>query len=128
MPQTVPAAISAQNPSTVLLYVCAPYRVDFPDARTLYANDLDKKEYEYIKATYSHLGPLLEQPCFITRLQKSFYVEEMDDDLILEPAATNEEFRRIYHSSLPGEPLLLAMTGVFLVGWAGIKRRRRLGS
>jgi len=120
------SAISARNPSQVLLYVCAPHRVDFPDARTDYANNLDDEEYSYIKATYGSLSPLLQKPCFVTKLRKSFMIDEMDSDLILEPAATNEEYRRIYeYSSLPGEPLLLAMTGIFFVGWAGVKRRKR---
>jgi hypothetical protein len=120
------SAISARNPSEILLYVCAPQRMNFPEATTQYANDLNAEEYAYIKEHYRHFGPLLEQPCFITKLRETRWIESMDDDIILEPAATNEEYRPIYdYSSLPGEPLLLAMTGIFLIGWAGLQRRKR---
>lgn len=120
------SAISARDPSEIQLYVCASHRMTFPGARTEYANDLDSSEFSYIRDRYEYLGPLLKESYFITKLRKYFYVDEMTDDLILERAATDDEFRRIHYSgNPPGDLLLLAMVGIVFVGLGRLNRRKK---
>ena len=108
------------------MYVCASHRVTFPGSTTEYANRLNADELRTIQNQYNHLGPLLTRSCFLTKLRKNFPIGEMTEDIILERAPNDDEFRQIRYSGLPStEILLVAMVGVVVISSRIAGRRRR---
>ena len=115
------SAISASDPSEVLLYVCAAHRMTFAGATTEYANRLDDSELDHIWSEYEYLGQILTEACYMTKLRKIFRVAEMTDDLFLERAPNDDEFRQIDYTGFPSTELLLLAT----VGFLAVRARRR---
>jgi hypothetical protein len=110
------SAISARDPSEVLLYVFASHRMTYPGARTEYANRFSTPEFESMQARYMYLREYITEPVYLTKLRKTFSTAEMTDDLLLERASTDDEYRQVYGAGVPlTEVLLLAMVGTILV-------------
>jgi hypothetical protein len=116
------SALSAAALSEVLLYVCAERRLTFPGARTEYANRIDAGELAAIRRRHASLGPLLAEGRFLTKLRRAYRPEEMADDLVLEPASSDEELRTVYYGGIPAAEVLLLLGLVFT---AVASRRRR---
>lgn len=112
--------ISAGGYSPVSLYVSADRRVDFPGARTLYANRLSAGEHTAITAAYPAAGAGLEAGRWLTRLYREYAGAEMDADLVLTPAASQSEVRIVHYSGLP--VWTVAFAGA--VAWWVVRRRR----
>ena len=81
---------------------------------------MDAAELEQIRSRYPHLGAVLTEPCFLTKLVRRWRAEEFTDDLVLEKAESDEEFRRIRYTGFPLTEVLL-LAAVF----APLARRRR---
>jgi hypothetical protein len=113
--------VSAPDASPVSLYVAADHRVDFPGARTLYANRLEAREHAAVVAAYPAAGIRLDAGQWLTRLHRDYTAPEMIADLILLPAATQTEIRTVHYS---GVPVWTTVFGVS-VGWWVVRRRRR---
>lgn len=119
------SAISTKDLCEVLLYVCAPHRMTYSGAATEYANLFDASELADLREHHVNLGQVITKPCFMTKLRRTFTAAEMTDDLILERAPTDAEFRKIEYTGLPStEILFLAMAGI-LVTRARRARRKR---
>ncbi|MFH1143108.1 MAG: DUF2330 domain-containing protein [Candidatus Eisenbacteria bacterium] len=119
------SAISALEEVPLTLYVCARHRLTFPRATTEYANRFREEELREAQLSHPYLAPFLAEDCFLTKLSATFTPSDMDEDLVLEPAGDDREFRSIhYRSGLTDCGLLpcgLVAGGFFLTGW----RRRR---
>ncbi len=118
------SAISADDDTSVTLYVKTDHRMDFDGADTRYANHLTRGEWLALRANYPTLGYLFEEDDFITKLVRNYAPEQMDADLYLEPADSNTEYRRIYYSGFPLSAALLLVMGAAML----IRTRRRMGS
>ncbi|MBM4130560.1 DUF2330 domain-containing protein [bacterium] len=112
--------ISAGGYSPVSLYVAADGRVDFPGARTLYANRLSVGEHAAITAAYPAAGAGLDAGRWLTRLYRAYAGAEMDADLVLTPAASQSPVRLVRYSGLP--VWTVAFGGA--VAWWVARRRR----
>jgi hypothetical protein len=120
------SAISARDPSQVLLYVCAPHRMTFPGAHAEYANRINDHELRHLRSLYPRLGTVITQPCFLTKLRDYVPMSAMNDDLILERAPDDSEFREIDYAGIPmPEMLILALGLAFYGGSRRLSRRRR---
>jgi hypothetical protein len=112
--------VSARESSPVSLYVAADHRVDFPGARTLYANRLDAREHAAIVAVYPAAGIRLQAGQWLTRLSRDYTGPEMIADLVLQPATTQTEIRAVHYSGLPVWTTVFGVS----VGWWVVRRRR----
>jgi hypothetical protein len=113
------SALSAAASSQVVLYAVADRRLDFPGAETTYANRLTSGELAAIRSRYPSAAPWLAAGDFVTKLERRYTPVQMEADLVLETADTQDEFLRIYYSGVPvTSGLLLA-----LVGWLLWRRR-----
>jgi hypothetical protein len=119
------SAISARNPSQVLLYACAPHRMTFPGATTEYANRINDRELRHLQSLYPLLGTVLTRPCFLTKLRRFVPANEMDDDLFLEQAPDDHEFREVDYAGIPLAELLFLALALALYGRS--RRRGRAG-
>jgi hypothetical protein len=120
------SAISARDPSQVLLYVCAPHRMTFPGAHAEYANRINDRELRHLQSLYPLLGTVITQPCFLTKLRDSVPVSAMSDDLFLDRAPDDGEFREIRYAGIPMlEMLFVALVLAFYSGSRRFSRRRR---
>ncbi len=117
------SAISAVANTDVLLYVCADHRMTFDGASTEYANWFSESELDAVRKSYTTLPALLAQPCFLTKLRRTFRPQEMTEDIYLERAESDREYRQIRYSGVPAaEGLLFVILGILLT----LARRRRL--
>ncbi len=121
------SAISARDPSQILLYVCAPHRMTFSGARTEYANRVTDRELRRLQTLYPRLGAVITRTCFLTKLRAYVTASAMTDDLILQPAPNDDEFREISFAGIPlPEMLFLALVLVwFQAARHGRPRGRR---
>jgi hypothetical protein len=119
------SALSAEDPSEVLIYVAASHRTTFPGATTEYANRLSPAEYGNIRSIYPTAGALLPENCFLTRLCRSFRASEMTDDVFLERAPNDDEFRQIRYVGVPlTDMLFVAMVGGLALASGHVRRKR----
>ena len=116
------SAISAPETTDVILYVVDGHRRTFTGARTEYANRIDAGELRAIRGDYPAVGRYLDEGDFLTELRRTFHPSEMDRDLIIERAASDAEFRRVYYSGVPVFGGLLLLT---VAGWPLRKRFKR---
>jgi hypothetical protein len=120
------SAISARDATMVLLYACGVHRMTFEGAATEYANRLTAEELPELRAAYPLLGDLIAEPCFITKLRRTFSAEAMQDDIVLTRAATDEELRRIEYTGIPvAEGVWIAIFGLGVFRIHRWHRRRR---
>ncbi|MFC1573431.1 DUF2330 domain-containing protein [Candidatus Eisenbacteria bacterium] len=118
------SAMSADDISTVTVYVCADHRMTFPGADTRYANKINASELRAIREHYAHLGAILPEGCFLTKLRRQFTPDQMDSDILFVRADSDREFHEIHYSGFPPIEGLLALAigvGIHLY-W-----RRRIG-
>ena len=117
-----PMRISAQGSDEtcdVILYVVTDHRTTFDGARTDYANRLTADELAAVRHQYPVLGAKLVEGDFITKLSRTFTPAEMVEDLVLERASSDEEFKQVVYSGVPVTLGLLVAIGV------GLRVRRR---
>lgn len=123
------SSISARedDPSMVLLYVCTDHRMTFEGASTEYANHFSIPEFTFLRENYAYLGPYLTAPPYLTKLRVSLTASEMTDDIVLERASTDDEYREVYGAGIPATELMfLVMGGAIL--WRARRTRRRNAS
>ena len=109
------SAISTNYLSQVLLYVCSNHRTTFTGAATEYANRISDTERLSIRSSYPILGEFLPAPCYLTKLRRTFRREEMTDDIAIERAPTDAEYREIIYTGLPiTEGILMAMAWLLI--------------
>ncbi len=101
------SAISAEDPTELLLYVHTAHRVTFTGARTEYAHRIRLNEWERLRTRYPHMTRFLERPGYLTKLRADIRVADMDDDLDLRYASTDDEFWLILYSGVPFPGFLL---------------------
>ncbi len=120
------SAISAEDPTEVLLYVHTAHRVTFTGARTEYAHRIRSNEWERLRTRYPHMTGFLERPGYLTKLRADIRVADMDDDLDLRVASTDDEFWLIRDSGVPFPGfLLLAAFWIYRAKAASRRRRAR---
>lgn len=117
------SATSTYGANQVNIYVAADHRMDFPEARTVYANRITAGELAGIRRTYPQLGAELWDGAFLTKLYRGYTPEEMDNDVILTPADTDDEFLIVRQSGLP---VWTVVFGGTILWWLVRKRRRPL--
>jgi hypothetical protein len=100
------SALSAAEDSKVRLYVNTDHRMTFSGASTTYANRFSPGELEEIPR-YSSLRTVLRPGDFLTKLERGYVPEQMTEDIILDQAATDEEFHLIHYSGFPWTGILL---------------------
>lgn len=116
------SVISADHQTDLRLFAITHQRVDFEGAKTEYANAIDAIELRNIRNQYPMLATLLSEGSFLTRLYARIGPEQMNDDLYLKPAATNEEFRPIrYYAAIPSLDFLLLFLGAAVLALRGRK-------
>lgn len=113
--------VSTNGTNPVSLYVAAGHRVDFPGARTLYANRLGAGEHAAIAAAHPAAGAVLEPGRWLTRLYRDYTAPEMVADLVLQPAASQAEVRVVHYSGLPVWTIVFGGT----TAWWAVRRRWR---
>jgi hypothetical protein len=112
--------LSTGDSNPVSLYVATGHRVEFPGARTLYANRLGAGEHAAIVEAYPAAGAALDQGLWLTRLYRAYTAPEMIADLVLVPAADQAEVRVVYYSGLPVWSLVFGGA----TAWWTVRRRR----
>ncbi len=116
------SALSADERTYVCVYACAEHRMDFPGATTSYANRITAGELDAIGRKYPSAAARLRAGRFLTRLQRVMGPEEMDHDLLLTRAPSDEEFREIQYGAVPVFALFCA---AFSILWAAVRTGRR---
>jgi len=110
------SAISAPPQTELLIYTCANGRLTFPGAITEYANELTSGEMGAIQSKYPVLAPHLHEGWFLTKLRRQLTPDEMTEDLLLIPAASNDEYREVRYTSLPfTDGVMLALAGLLFI-------------
>ncbi len=115
------SSLSTYLNNMVNIYVAADHRLEFTGARTYYANRITQGELDVIRRVYPRLGAELREGDFLTKLYRGYSPEDMNEDIILVPAADDAEYLSVYLSGLP--IWSLAFTGT--IAWWLIRRRRR---
>jgi hypothetical protein len=115
------SAYSAPQNTLVNIYTLADQRLDFPGARTYYANRFTGDEITQL-GNYPRLTARLTTGTFLTKLSRNFLASEMEEDLVLNAAASQDEFRGVYYSGFPLTSLLLLGSPVI---WFSYRLRRR---
>ncbi len=121
-PMRISAAGSAET-CDVILYTITDHRLTYDGAATVYANRITGGELAAIREQYPTLGARLAEGDFVTKLRRVFTPEEMEEDLVLEEAGADAEFRQVYYSGVPVTLGLLAAVG-FGVRFYSSRRRR----
>ena len=93
--------LSAAPVSRVLLYVVADRRTTFAGATTRFADRITSDELAGMPGSYPHLANELAAGDFLTKLARNFTPAEMTEDLVLEPAASNDAYRELRISGVP---------------------------
>jgi hypothetical protein len=107
-------------------FVVSDHRMDLPGFNTAYANRLSASETEAIRDRYPTLGSFLTAGRFVTRLDRTFQVDDpMDTDLELVRAADDSEFRRTTNTFWGFPDWAAALFGVYWIVWRLQSRRRR---
>jgi hypothetical protein len=112
------SALSAAEDSRVLLYVKSDHRMTFAGASATYANRFSSGEIEQI-AYHASLREVILPGDFLTRLERGYRPAQMTEDIVLERAPTDEEFRLIHYSGFPWTGALLLSLPVAVA----VKRR-----
>jgi len=116
------SALSASDVTEVYLYVNADHRLTFAGADTYYANRFTSVDY-HKAARLPYLREVIREGDFLTKLHCRLGPAQMTRDIVLEPAATDDEIQLILYSGFPWTGLLLL--GVPLA--AAAKRRFWVG-
>lgn len=98
----------------VILYVAADHRQMFPGARTRFSGPADSH-------TFSAYPDFIDRPCRLTKLTKTYNVEEMQD-LTLRQAPDDQDYREVQDSGGFGYASLWTFGGL---GLAFLMRRRK---
>ena len=106
------SSISAAPWTDLALYVAAPHRTTFAGAETRYANMLTADELAYIRTHYPYAGARLASGDILTKLYRSYTPAEMENDIVLTRASTDEEYRPVYYSGFPATTALFASMGL----------------
>jgi hypothetical protein len=114
------SALSASDVSEVHLYVAADHRMTFAGADTYYANHIAEADRN-LRQAYPLLAEVLRPGVFLTRLYRGYRAAEMTEDVYLQRAPQDDEFRLVDYGGFP-------VTGVLLLGppagWLVWRRRR----
>jgi len=114
------SAISSREEVGLTMYVCAPHRMEFPGAALEYANCFSPAELAEARDDCPLPAAFLDEGRFLTRLHAVFRPSTMGEDLVLRPAASDEEFRQLHYSGWPDHGMLpagLLAAALFLAGW-----------
>jgi len=114
------SALSAAESTQVDLYVIADHRTTFSGAHTRYANRFSEDEIARLSNhPYNLVRALLEPGCFLTHLRRNYHPSDMNEDITIVQADTNDEYRMVHYSGFPWMTLLLLGPAVI---W-GVYRR-----
>jgi len=97
------SAVSAAESSEVVLYVADAHRRHFEGAVTRYANRFTATELAALD--YPRAAAWLQEGEFLTHLRRDYAPQEMTMDLVVERAASDEEYRHIIYSGMPWSTL-----------------------
>jgi hypothetical protein len=122
------SAISAPQTTELLLYISADHRMTFPGAQTEYSNRLSGGEYHYIANRYSSLTSLISENCYLTKLRQMIPLSEMENDILITRAPTDNEFRPIGYSQFPMSLGILLLISAAMTVRAKVMAKRRLAS
>lgn len=117
------SAYSADDNTNVHIYTKARNRRFFEGAETLYANRFSASEIRSL-GYYPRVQALLNEGDFLTKLRKGYTPIQMNDDIILEPAPNNDEYRMIYYSGWPVTTVLLLGAPMVWGVWRNSRRRK----
>lgn len=116
------SSISSRE-ADVILYVVAEHRMTFDGATLRYADRITDEELDLIGDQYPHLVQLFQGPRFLTKLERRFDEEEMED-ITLKRAPDDQEYREITFSGIVGDGLVFASLLFLFALWS--TRRRKL--
>ena len=119
-------SINAGDRTDIVIYVLADSKMTFPGARIEYANSISDDELRSIVDTYPAFGGLIGNLRYLTKLEHTFSILQMDEDIEIVPAEDNAEFRNVvYYGFSPITDFfpLGAVAGIYLILRA-IKRRK----
>ena len=124
----IPLSLLAINRSSwmpMIFVVVDDHRVDLPGFETVYANRVNENEHAEIISRYPNLGGFIRPDRFITRLDRTLRPgDESEESILLVRALTDDEFRDVLASALPGG-LALLLGGSLLVSLTTRMRRVR---
>ncbi len=107
------SSISTKDENMLLLYVIADHRMTFEGAATEFADHIDNDEINQIN-TYNYLKKYVEEGDYITKLRRTYTASEMTDDITLERARSDEEYREVVYSGIPLEMIIFLFTFIWL--------------
>ncbi len=121
------SALSATESSDIVIYTVGEHRMTFPGAQTWYANRISGSELNAIKQRFPAVGHQLSEGDFLTKLVRTYTPVQMSEDLVLDQASSDDEFRPVNYSGFPLFSLLFGGSALGWVAWraAGFRRARR---
>jgi hypothetical protein len=120
------SSIGTGDRTNIEIYILSGNKMTFNGARLEYANSIDDKELEEILQQYPAFGGLIGQQRYLTKLERTFSIMEMDTDMEIIAAPDNDEFRKvIYYGVSPIMDLVpLGIIAVFFLAVRLLKRYR----
>lgn len=106
----------------LVLYVIAQHRMTFDGSTLKFAQSITDEELDSILEDYPSLGELFQGGRFLSKLGKWFDEEEMED-ITLEQAQDDQEYREIIFTGVSGDGLILASLVCLIALWSIRKRR-----
>ncbi len=118
------SAFSADQNTSVHLYVNSDHRLTFTGAATWFASRITQSELNQL-GNCPTLAGRLQDGDFLTKLNRAYTPAQMTEDVILTRAANDNEYQLIQYSGLPWTLMvLLAPAGI----WAIYRRtKQRVG-
>lgn len=119
----------------LFLYVITTNKMTFADSKLLYANKVDAKELKEIQKDFPDLGNYLKAGDYLTKLFKEYQSAAELEDITLEKAKDDKEYRELYSSryqyygmGIPVFPFFLLFILLIMRGYYLLKQRHTLNS
>ena len=124
------SAISSAEDNVLVMYTCTDHRMTFEGASTEYVNKLTADEMKAVQMRYPSVGALVRAGEILTKLRRHFAPQQMTGDLLVTPAASDEEYREVRYSGLPVAEGVMVAIAWLLLAWPwrqGRRTRQRSG-
>lgn len=111
------SAISTKERAEVLVYTIGLDPMRFPGSKVEYANEVDEDEADAIAERYPTLSNYIASGVFVTKLRKTFFKSEMQQDISITATDDRREFREIRYvnNSGFGIPGILVLALLILI-------------
>jgi Uncharacterized protein conserved in bacteria (DUF2330) len=116
----------------LFLYVVDSNKMTFTDSKLLYANKIDTKELKEIQKDFPDLGNYLKAGDYLTKLFKEYQSASELEDITLEKAKDDKEYRELYRSryqysgmGIPLFPFILLLLLLIMKAIYRLKQHRK---